>query len=166
MLRPVFRSFFACEDQRNGRLVRGFNWCPGESMGPLGAVEPRKVNQAFPEDWSSWFRKYALRHEVRVVFLERRNDLRRIFSVEANRKVPVYATKDAGEATKVRHSKIELDVKNLTKDLLKDKQKVGQVKQLLRHAKAGLVGPSRPLLGLGLGAGRAARLLRGPGGGC
>lgn len=86
----------------------------------LRAREPlRKVNQAFPEDWSSWFRKYALRHQVRIVFLQRRNDLRRIFSVEANRKIPVYATKDAGEATKVRHSKIHLDVKNLTKDLLR-----------------------------------------------
>eukprot|EP00438_Fugacium_kawagutii_P035655 Skav208371 [mRNA] locus=scaffold1964:699630:704558:- [translate_table: standard] len=49
-----------------------------------------------------------------IVFLQRRNDLRRILSVEANRKVPVYATKDASEATKVRQEKVELDLKNLT----------------------------------------------------
>ena len=42
-----------------------------------------------------------------IVFLQRRNDLRRILSVEANRKVPVYATKDAGEATKARGQAME-----------------------------------------------------------
>ena len=26
----------------------------------------RKVNQAFPEDWSSWFKKYCLQHKIRT----------------------------------------------------------------------------------------------------
>lgn len=109
------------KDLQNGRLVRGFNW---------------KVNQAFPEDWSSWFKKYCLQHKIRIVFLQRRNDLRRIFSVEANRKVPLYATKDAGEATKVRKEKVELDPKNLTYLLQRDKQKIQQVRQILGQARA------------------------------
>lgn len=108
------------QDLQNGRLVRGFNW---------------KVNQAFPEDWANWFKKYSMRHKVRIVFLQRRNDLRRIFSVEANRRIPVYATKDAKEATKVRHEKINLDIKNLTHDLLRDKQKIQQVRHILAQAK-------------------------------
>lgn len=41
-----------------------------------------------------------------ILFLQRRNNLRRLLSVEANRKVPVYATKDASEATKVPVSRI------------------------------------------------------------
>eukprot|EP00913_Durusdinium_trenchii_P031917 g29893.t1 len=143
-----------------------------------------KVNQAFPEDWANWFKKYSMRHKVRIVFLQRRNDLRRIFSVEANRRIPVYATKDAKEATKdggsqdgvrvnslfgprpdvwmfcfrtfassqplvndlrqadmeertgqLRHEKINLDIKNLTHDLLRDKQKIQQVRHILAQAK-------------------------------
>lgn len=109
------------KDLESGRLVRGFNW---------------KVNQAFPEDWSSWFKKYCMQHKVRILFLQRRNNLRRLLSVEANRKVPVYATKDASEATKVRHEKVELDVKNLTYFLQRDKQKIQQVRQILGQAKA------------------------------
>lgn len=54
-----------------------------------------------------------------IVFLQRRNDLRRIFSVEANRKVPVYATKDAGEATKARgHGPMEALGKTATGSFL------------------------------------------------
>ncbi|CAK8996081.1 Uncharacterized protein SCF082_LOCUS4632 [Durusdinium trenchii] len=97
------------QDAQNARqadsdLPREYTVCRGvrekkQSRLKLGMAK-RKVNQAFPEDWANWFKKYSMRHKVRIVFLQRRNDLRRIFSVEANRRIPVYATKDAKEATK------------------------------------------------------------------
>lgn len=85
-----------------GRSIRGFNW---------------KIDQGFLNDWPDWFRPYAVNHSIRILWVQRRNLLRRLVSGYANAIQHLAATTDQSMVKTVAKQKIKIEPKMLLRHL-------------------------------------------------
>ncbi|CAE7339215.1 unnamed protein product, partial [Symbiodinium sp. KB8] len=65
------------ESFKAGVPVRGFNW---------------KLNQDFLPAWGTWLPDLMVKHRIRLIWVQRNNLLRRIFSNQANKKTGTWGT--------------------------------------------------------------------------
>ena len=95
----------------SGKMIRGFNW---------------KVSQGFLQDLP-WIEAFIAKHKVKLIWLQRRNMLRRYLSMMSNRRFLVAATTNKSAASRIKKEKVPIPVDKLVKDL---KAREAEVKQL------------------------------------
>jgi len=111
---PEVSAQWASESSKalaEGKMIRGFNW---------------KVSQGFLQDLP-WIEEFIATHQVRLIWLQRRNMLRRYLSMQSNRRFFVAATTDKSEASRIKKEKIPIPVEKMLKDF---KAREAEVKQL------------------------------------
>ncbi|CAE6971988.1 unnamed protein product [Symbiodinium sp. CCMP2592] len=86
----------------SGKFIRGFNW---------------KINQGFLEDWPAWFRQYSSNHSIRILWVQRKNLVRRLVSGHANAVQGVAATQDDKTAGAIKKQKVTISPKLLLREL-------------------------------------------------
>lgn len=111
---PEVSAQWASESSKalaEGKMIRGFNW---------------KVSQGFLQDLP-WIEEFIATHQVRLIWLQRRNMLRRYLSMQSNRRFFVAATTDKSEASRIKKEKNPIPVEKMLKDF---KAREAEVKQL------------------------------------
>ncbi|CAE7854032.1 unnamed protein product [Symbiodinium sp. KB8] len=86
----------------NGKFIRGFNW---------------KINQGFLEDWPVWFHQYSSNHSIRILWVQRKNLVRRLVSGHANQEQHIAATQDDKMAGAIKKQKVTISPKLLLREL-------------------------------------------------
>ena len=103
-----------------GAAVQGFNW---------------KLNQDFIPCWHTWLGDWAAHHGVRLIWVQRINLLRRIFSNHANKQTGVAVTTNKSQAKTVGSVQISMNTSNILKELAKDELNIKAVKAILADAR-------------------------------
>ena len=85
-----------------GKFIRGFNW---------------KIDQGFLEDWPAWFHQYSSNHSIRILWVQRKNLVRRLVSGHANVVQNVAATQDVKMAGAIRKQKVTISPELLLGEL-------------------------------------------------
>eukprot|EP00439_Symbiodinium_sp_Y106_P078165 s866_g16.t5 len=108
------------ESFKAGVPVRGFNW---------------KLNQDFLPAWGTWLPDLMVKHRVRLIWVQRNNLLRRIFSNQANKKTRTWGTRNESVAKTVGSVKVQLDEATILEELQKEEEKVKKAKRVVKEAK-------------------------------
>ncbi|CAE7752551.1 Tnks [Symbiodinium sp. CCMP2592] len=108
------------ESFKAGVPVRGFNW---------------KLNQDFLPAWGTWLPDLMVKHRVRLIWVQRNNLLRRIFSNQANKKTRTWGTTNESVAKTVGSVKVQLDEATILEELRKEEEKVKKAKRVVKEAK-------------------------------
>lgn len=102
---------------KRGRSIRGFNW---------------KIDQGFLSDWPEWFRPYAANHSIRILWVQRRNLLRRLVSGYANAMQHLAATTDQTMVKTIAKQKINIEPKRLLRHLNESSRENDSVSRYLK----------------------------------
>jgi hypothetical protein len=90
-----FKSFAGSSRDQflEGRVVSGFNI---------------KINQGFEADWDAWYKDFAIKHSIKIIWIQRRNQLRMLVSGLLNQKTGVAATTDEKVLTNLtKHIRVD-----------------------------------------------------------
>ncbi|CAE7423494.1 unnamed protein product [Symbiodinium natans] len=105
---------------REGAVARGFNW---------------KLNQEFVPCWHSWLGDWVAKHGVRLIWVQRLNMLRRIFSNEANKRNKLAVTTNKSLAKLAGAMKISINTSTILQDLAREEQNLKAVRRILADAR-------------------------------
>ncbi|CAE7242168.1 unnamed protein product, partial [Symbiodinium sp. CCMP2456] len=106
------------ESFKAGVPVRGFNW---------------KLNQDFLPAWGTWLPDLMVKHRIRLIWVQRNNLLRRIFSNQANKKTRTWGTTNESVAKTVGAVKVQLDEATILEELQKEEEKVKKAKRVVKE---------------------------------
>ena len=105
---------------RSGAVVRGFNW---------------KLNQDFVPCWKTWLADVVAKHDVRLIWVQRLNILRRIFSNYANKKTKTAVTKNEDLAKALGSVRVAINASTILQELAKEEEKIMVMKKILSAAR-------------------------------